>query len=266
MSMHCLFSRSRIHLFDLHTTMKFTIPTPFFRAVAALLLLASLTACSAPKLNEQQAASIKTVGVISLMPQELKYRKIGITVFGNSSKVLPVEGDVLNAHARSVAQNYLNKTGRYAVKQIQISDVNGMASRLNARTMVMTHSIERIDAEVVELAKANHVDAVVLIAENFDGENRIYGVSVTQFPSLGEANPGAARAGLQVAGLTVGNEIFMSSYANPGPGTVVARPGGKPWTDKLEDNLDEGTHQNAIKAMLPEMTRMIESAMKNAGL
>ena len=149
-----------------------------FRRLFVLLLAVMLTACAAPKLTQQQAASIKSVGIVSLLPQELKYRKIGITVFNNEFKSLPVAGDAFNVHARLSAEQYLRQSGKYQVKQIQVSDVNAMAARLNARTLVMSHNVERIDKELADLAKANNVDAVVVIAENFDAERGIFGVTM----------------------------------------------------------------------------------------
>lgn len=73
-------------------------------------------------------------------------------------------------------------------------------------------------------------------------------------------------AGIQVAGVTAGKDIFMSSYPNPGMGAVVTRPDGKPWSYKLEENLDEATHQKIVNALRPDIAGMIDSAMTNAGM
>lgn len=237
-----------------------------FRRLFILLLAVMLTACAAPKLTQQQAASIKSVGIVSLLPQELKYRKIGITVFNNEFKSLPVAGDAFNVHARLSAEQYLGQSGKYQVKQIQVSDVNAMAARLNARTLVMSHNVERIDKELADLAKANNVDAMVVIAENFDAERGIFGVTMAMRAGFGDIRAAAAMAGIQVAGVTASKDIFMSSYPNPGMGAVVTRPDGKPWSYKLEENLDEATHQKIVNALLPDIAGMIDSAMTNAGM
>lgn len=237
-----------------------------FRSLFVLLLAVMLTACAAPKLTQQQAASIKSVGIVSLLPQELKYRKIGITVFNNEFKSLPVAGDALNVHARLSAEQYLRQSGKYQVKQIQVSDVTTMAARLNARTLVMSHNVERIDKELADLAKVNNVDAMVMIAENFDAERGIFGVTMAMRTGFGDIRAAAAMAGIQVAGVTAGKDIFMSSYPNPGMGAVVTRPDGKPWSYKLEENLDEATHQKIVNALRPDIAGMIDSAMTNAGM
>ncbi len=236
------------------------------RRMLVLVLAAMLTACAAPKLTQQQAASIKSVGIVSLLPQELKYRKMGITVFNNEFKSLPVAGDALNAHARLSAEQYLRQSGKYQVKQILVRDEAAMAARLNARTLVMSHDVERIDKELADLAKANNVDAVIVIAENFDAERGIFGVTMAMRAGLGDIRAAAAMAGIQVAGVTASKEIFMSSYPNPGMGAVVVRPDGKPWSYKLEENLDDATHQKIIKALLPDIAGMIDGAMSKAGM
>lgn len=236
------------------------------RKLFAVLLALTLTACAAPKLTQQQAASIKSVGIVSLLPQELKYRKIGLTVFNNEFKSLPVAGDVFNAHARQTAEQLLLRSGKYQVKQIQVNDVAAMAARLNARTMVMAHNIERIDQQVADLARENKVDAVVVIAENFNAEQGIFGVTMFLRAGLGDIRFAGALAGIQVAGVTAGKEIFMSDYADPGSSATVTRANDKPWSYKLEENLDDDTHQRVVKAMLPGIGRAIDSAMSKAGL
>lgn len=237
-----------------------------FRKLLVVLLALMLTACAAPKLTAEQAASIKTVGVISLLPQELKYRKIGVTVFNNEFKTLPVANDVFNAHARKTAEQLLTQSGKYKVKQIMVNDVAGMASRLNARTMIMSNTLERIEKEVTDLAKANGVDAVVVIAEQFNSEQGVFGLTMLLHAGMSEIRHNSAMAGIQVTGVTAGKEFFMGRYADPTVSTKVARPDNQPWNYKLEDNLDPATHNKVVQALLPVMAGEIDKAMKEAAL
>ena len=75
------------------------------RHLATLILAVLLSACAAPKLSPEQAGTIKRVGVISLMPQEVKYRKIGITVFNNEFKSMPGD-EVFNDTARATVERF----------------------------------------------------------------------------------------------------------------------------------------------------------------
>jgi len=234
------------------------------RHLAILILAVLLSACAAPKLSPEQAGTIKRVGVISLMPQEVKYRKIGITVFNNEFKSMPVD-DVFNDTARATVERFLRKSGKYQVTQIQV-DVPGMAKRLNARSLVMVHNVERIDTEVAELAKKNGVDAVIVVAENFDSERGVFGLTMSMRAGLSDIRSSGAMAGLQMAGVTSSKEIFMARYPAVGLGVPVSRPDGKPWVYKLEDNLDAATHQQVVQVLRQAIEREVLSLMETSGL
>jgi hypothetical protein len=235
------------------------------RHLAILILAVLLSACAAPKLSSEQASAIKRVGVVSLMPQEVKYRKIGITVFNNELKSLPVDDDVFNTTARATVERFLRTTGKYQVTQIQV-DVPGMAKRLNASSLVMVHNVERIDTELVELAKKNGVDAVIVVAENFDSERGIFGLAMSMRAGFGDIRASSAMAGLQMAGVTSSNQIFMARYPAVGFGVPVSRPDGKPWVYKLEDNLDAATHQQVVQILQQTIEREVLSLMATSGL
>lgn len=232
---------------------------PFMRVFTVLLAALLLSACAAPKLTAEQASSIKKIGIVSLLPQEVKYRKIGITVFNNEYKSVPA-GDVFNAAARSSAERFLRQSGKYEVKQIEV-DVAPMAKRLNGRSMVMSQNIERIDTEIVELAKSNGVDAVIVVGENFDAERGVFGLVMGLRAGLGDVRSAGAMAGLQVAGITARKEIFLGWYPSVGIGRGVSRPEGKPWAYKLEDNLDEATHREVMRVMQAAIESEVAAAL-----
>ncbi|MFM9880199.1 MAG: hypothetical protein ACKVOO_07305 [Burkholderiaceae bacterium] len=234
------------------------------RSLTILILACLLSACAAPKLSPEQASAIKRVGVISLMPQEVKYRKIGITVFNNEFKSLPTD-DVFNTTARATIERYLRRTGKYQVTQIQV-DVPGMAKRLNASSLVMSHNIERINTEVIELAKKNGVDAVIVVAENFDSERGIFGLAMSMRAGFNDIRSSAAMAGLQMFGVTAQKETFMARYPAVGIGTQVSRPDGNPWVYKLEDNLDAATHQQVVNVLQQTIERDLLNLMGTSGL
>lgn len=237
---------------------------PFIRVFTIFLVALVLSACAAPKLTAEQAGSIKKIGIVSLLPQEVKYRKIGITVFNNEFKSLPA-GNVFNVAARTSAEQFLRQSGKYEVKQIEV-DVAPMASRLNGRSMVMSQNIERIDVEVVELAKANGVDAVIVVGENFDAERGVFGLAMGLRAGLGDIRSAGAMAGLQVAGITARKEIFLGWYPSVGIGRGVSRPESKPWAYKLEDNLDEATHAEVVRVLRAAIENEVSAALAAANL
>jgi hypothetical protein len=236
----------------------------FVRHLAVLITALLLTACAAPKLTQEQASNIKKIGIVSLLPQEVKYRKIGITVFNNEFKSMPA-GDVFNVAARASAERYLRKSGKYEVKQIAV-DVAPMAQRLNGREMVMSRAIERIDEEIAKLAKANGVDAVIVVGEYFHAERRVYGLAMSMRAGMGDVRSVEIGAGLQVAGVTADKSIFLgwSSWGNNA--AIIPRPDGKPWAYKLEDNLDEGTHAEVVKSLQAAIASEVTAALAGSDL
>ncbi|MES2942014.1 MAG: hypothetical protein V4772_03990 [Pseudomonadota bacterium] len=237
---------------------------PLIRYLTAFLFAALLSACAAPKLSPEQASAIKRIGVVSVLPQEVKYRKIGITVFNNEYKSLPA-GDVFNTTARAKVEAYLRSTGKYQVKQIEV-DAPAMAQRLNARSLVMAYNVERIDTELAELAKKHGVDAMIIVAENFDAERGIFGVTMSMRAGFTEIQLAGTMAGIQVAGVTASKEIFMSRSPSVGLGVPVARPDGKPWAYKLEDNLDPATQQQVVQALQQGIEDQVSRIMAESGL
>lgn len=233
------------------------------RKLSIFILALLLSACAAPKLSPQQAGSIKRVGVVSLMPQAVSYRKIGITVFNNEFKSLPTD-DVFNATARASIESYLRSTGKYQVTQIPV-DAPAMAGRLNAHSLVMTHNIERIDTEIADLARKFGVDAVIIVADNFDSERGIFGLTMSMRAGFGDIREAGALAGIQMFGVMASKEIFMARY--PAGGMVaVARPDGKQWNYKLEENLDPATHELVVKALQRAVEEQVSSIMERSGL
>ncbi len=238
---------------------------PAIRHWGLCLLALWLSACAAPRLAPEQASAIRRVGVVSLLPQEVRYRKTGITVFNNEYRSVPAGGDVFNATARATVERYLRGTGKYEVRQIAV-DVPGMAGRLNARTMVMSQNAERIDAEVANLAQRNGVDAVLVVAENFDPDRGIHGLNMSLRAGVGDIRSAGAQAGLQMAGVLPTRQIFMGRYAPPRQGVQVARPDGKPWTYRLDDNLDPDTQQEVVKALQQAIENEVSLMMVDSGL
>lgn len=234
------------------------------RHLAILMFVWLLSACAAPTLSPDKAVAIKRVGVVSLLPQEVKYRKIGITVFNNEYKSLPA-GDVFNTTARASVERYLRSSGKYEVKQIEV-DTLAMAAKLNGRGMVMAYSVEHIDAEVAELAKKHNVDAVIIVGERFDGERGIFGLTMSLYSGLSEIRRAWAMAGLQTFGLTPDKDIFMAQSPPPSLGVQLSRPDGKPWSYKLEENLDATTHQYVIKELQQAVEGAVSASMTKSGL
>lgn len=203
--------------------------------LSATLML--LTGCGAPVMKPEQASTIKTVGIVSLLPSELSYQKIGITVFNNEYAKRPV-GDAFNSAARFGAERALKLSGRNVV-QLEV-DVPTLAKRIRSGKLHFDSPAEYIHDELRALVEKYKLDAIVLIIESFDAENGINGIRM--FFRAGFGNIETAIGMPHVATLAVDTKIKKLAYGGRGISFTAKRPDGLPWVYKLEENLDATTH------------------------
>lgn len=204
-----------------------------------LTLLTLLTACASPVMKPEQAVSIKTVGVVSLLPSELSYQKIGITVFNNEYAKRPVD-NAFNLAARQGAERALKQSGRNVI-QLDV-DTNLLAKRIRSSTINFDSPAENIKNELLPLVEQYKLDAIVLIMESFDPENGINGIRL--FLRAGFGSIGAAVVMPDVQTLVVDKEIKKLAYDGRPVRFAAKRADGAPWVYRLEDNLSASTHQH----------------------
>jgi hypothetical protein len=203
-------------------------------------------------MKPEQASAIKRVGIVSLLPSDLRYEKIGITVFNNERTTRPV-GNTFNVAARNTAERILDQAGRQTV-QITV-DVPAFSRRIRSAAIIFDSPAEQIKDELVQLAAANKLDAIVLIAESFDAENGIQGVRMYLRAGMGDIRSAVASGDLMT--LVVDPNAKKLAGQGKGISFSVDRAQGQPWGYVLEANLDRPTeeHVNA------QMVRIIESVV-----
>lgn len=189
-------------------------------------------------MQPERAASIQRVGIVSLLPSELRYDKIGVTIFNNEHIERPV-GELFNAAARGTAQRIFESSGRQVV-QLAV-DVPALAKKIRSAGIIFDSPVEQISDEVIALAKTHKLDAVVVIAEAYDSDNGIRGVRMF------------LRAGISEIWFSVASGEVMTTLVDPkakrlsgrGRGVTVAleRPNGQPWKYALQENLDRETEE-----------------------
>jgi hypothetical protein len=217
------------------------------RIFSSLCLAAAtsmLVACGTPVMKPEQASSIKRVGVISVLPSELSYQKIGITVFNNEYAKRPV-GDAFNQAARSAAESVLTQKGREVI-QIEV-DVPTIAKRLRSGAIIFDSSAERIEDVLLPLIKQHRLDAVLLVNEMFDSENGINGVRI--FLRAGLNNIRGALAQPHVGTILVDTRVKLLASQGEVGSFAQDRANGHPWVYRLEDNLDPATQERVAAAM-----------------
>jgi len=214
------------------------------RGFPLLAIIFLLTACGTPVIKPEQVSAIRKVGVISLLPVNLAYQKIGVTVFNNEQASLPV-GDAFNVAARAGAERELRRAGRTVV-QLD-ADVAVLAKRIRSATIIFNSSAEQIKDELTKLVQQHQLDAVVLVFEAFDAENGVNGVRLHLRAGFGEIRTVVGRP--DVVTLVVDDKISkLAVQSNSGYFSAV-RAGGRPWSYRLDENLDASTHELASSSM-----------------
>lgn len=205
--------------------------------LALIVLLA--TGCSTPgPMTPERSASIKRIGVVSLLPSELSYEKIGITVFNNEYAKREVSDD-FNSAARRSAEKALKKPGREVV-QVTV-DVPRLAKKLRSGVMFFDSSAEFIKDDLLEAVRAHRLDAVVVIAQAFDSENGIRGLRMYFRGGFNDVTAAVLMPDIGI--VSVDEKIKRLAYGCcQSQHLAVQRPDGKPWHYKLEENIDPLTH------------------------
>jgi hypothetical protein len=232
----------------------------FVALIAALML----SACAAPVLKKEQADSLKAIGVVSLLPDQMAYQKIGITVFNNEFVNKPI-GDLLNLSAQTSASAEITKFSGKTAKVLSV-DTKALARRYRSGSIVMSYDVERIKGDLVDLAKQNNLDAIVVIAERFDSENGVGGVRAFFLAGLGDIRSASIQTGMTISvvdakGVIVGLTNSGGRYA---ASRSITRTGGA-WAYKLEDNLDQATQDYVLKNMQSAIAAEVASGLLRVG-
>lgn len=228
--------------------------------VSSAISLTLLAACGTPTMKPTQASAIQRVGIVSLLPNELRYEKVGITVFNNEKIARPV-GDALNSVARSAAERSLNATSRQVV-QLAV-DVPTLAKRIRSAVITFDSPAEQIKAELSQLARENQLDAIVLVAESFDAENGIQGVRMYLRAGLGDIRLAVADGNLMT--LVVDANVKLLAGQFRGASMAIDRPQGQPWSYALQENLDAPTESHVNAQILRTIDSVVSQHIRTMG-
>jgi hypothetical protein len=143
-----------------------------------VLVVMLLSACAAPRLSSTAEQQIKSVGIVSLIPEEANFIKIGLTAFNNEHETIAMDGKITSTVEETLVKALANLRPNWSVKPIAY-DRNALISRMQSGFLVMRYQEERIEKELSALARANQMDALIVVSpyrpENVHGD----GVGVT---------------------------------------------------------------------------------------
>jgi hypothetical protein len=197
-------------------------------------------------LEPAQAAAIKNVGIISLLPTSLVYQKTGVTVFNNERAEKPVQS-AFNDAARAGAESAL-RGQRLNVRQLDVN-VAEVKELFKPGAIVFSWPPEKAKQFMVQLARQQGLDAIVTVHEVFDPDNGFAGVRYFLRGGLDSITRHGIRADTEVSLYDAKGESLVSRSTGLGALYMVDRPDGKPWVYRLEDNLDAATHAQVLSSM-----------------
>lgn len=225
-------------------------------------LVSLLGACSTPApMKPERAASLKRVGVVTLLPDALTYEKIGITVFNNESSSVPV-GDVFNLAAWSGAEKAIKRPGREVIR-LQV-DIPKLAKKLRSGIIHFDSAAEFIEDDLLALVKQHRLDAVIVIAQAFDADNGVRGIRMFFHAGWGAIDAAVLMPAVGI--VSVDERIKRLAYGCcDSPNISVTRPNGQPWQYKLEANLDPDTHAYLTRAVQEAIETHTERNIRSMG-
>lgn len=234
----------------------------FVAATAFALTALFISGCSsAPKVTPQLDQSIKRIGVLSVLPEEMTFRKIGTTVFNNEAVRQPV-GQIYNDAAFSAAQSALNKPGRAIIK-LDPGVPGKLAAQMRSNSFVINSRAESISKELKAMIASHQLDAVVVIRENFDNDNGLYGIDFFMRTAFGLDQAPVVRAALQTILVDTNVKSLGQSY---NPYFVPAQKVGQGrWTYSLKEDLDEQTKAQIIRQSQQGVDFAVKSHLRNLG-
>lgn len=217
-----------------------------------LLVLLLLSGCVAQSIKPEQALQIKKIGVISMLPVDLRYEKIGITVFNNEQLVKPV-GDKFNNAALNEIQKQLN------TKEITILSLPKEASdRFYSHSIVMSSATERIQSELAALAKKNNLDTILIISEVFDQDQGRRGVEVFFSAGFGSIRSVTLKPSIAIHVVSHEGKAIAAVGSNI-KGKAVSPSVNNEWKYELAQNVSDSEHLR----LLDEMALLISSEIKD---
>jgi hypothetical protein len=178
------------------------------RWVGLFLGVLVLAGCAAPRLSPQDDAKIARVGILVLVPEQLAYDKLALTVFGNETSTFDV-GDRVNEAIRTTAATRLSAARpAWQIKQIR-RDRERLVERLRVRSLVMSNELERIEVDLAQLAKDEDVNILLVFKE-------------TNYDRLGGAGVGVMERSQLVGGPLTLLQGNLGAYLVDGAGRIGA--------------------------------------------
>lgn len=213
-----------------------------------LLVAALLSGCAAPRLSVTAEQQIKNVGIVSLIPEDASFIKIGLTVFNNERGVIAMDGKITSTVEAALTKELSKSRPQWSVKPIAYKR-DELIAQLKSGAMVMRYQEENIKKELSALARANKTDALVVVTAYRPVEALGDGVGVT-LRTLSLSSIGNAYV----------NSFISLTMVNP-DGVVIASGFDRDRMQKEIDPKTFGLHYKLADNQSPEILAKLREAI-----
>lgn len=234
-----------------------------------LFLLAvalALTGCAAPRLSQQAEQQIKTVGIVTLVPEKANFTKIGLTVFNNEYAQIEM-GEQINATIQGTLTKQLAvvRPG-WKVKPVSYPRTEWI-QRMNASGFFVSSPQERLAKDLTELARVNQLDAIVVVnkyrPENVHGDGVGILLRTLSLSSVGDAY---VTSYLYANIVNSKGEVQAASWGSSPLPPKVIDPKAYGIQYKLADNNDPALQDRLRKDIVDQVAKVTADLVKRLGL
>jgi hypothetical protein len=232
------------------------------RLLTSLTLLILVTGCATPTvLTPDAQKGLSRVGVLTLLPNEMVYKKIGTTVFNNEVEKESV-GVLFNQAAFNEVASRVSTGDRVVIKLD--ADTNALARQIRSGAIVWNSPAERIEGEIRRLVSAHSLDAVILVIENYDSDNGIAGIDFFMRTAFGLNDQPVVRAG--IATILVDKNAKSIAQRYRGLSMIVRNQNQAQWSYSLRTDLDPKTKQHIQERASDAITQTVRMQLSAMGL
>lgn len=156
----------------------------FKRLTFLLATVTLISGCAAPQLSVETEARISSVGIVVLVPEEIVYNKLGLTVFGNESTKFDMGRRIETAIRSTAAKRLEVSRPKWQIKALPYDRTTLMRS-MSGGSLVMSSALERIQGDLAKLAATGSVDLLLVFTEARYDRIGGAGVGITERAVLG---------------------------------------------------------------------------------
>ena len=142
--------------------------------LATFLAFPFLMACAASTVSDAQ---IKNIAVVSVIPDDARFTKLGGMVWENEAATFRLGKNISTVVEAIATKRIATTRPAWNIKTISY-DSNALWQRMQSPGLVMATDLEKIQRELAELVRSNALDAIFVVSPGFTSNPRMTGLGV----------------------------------------------------------------------------------------